>query len=180
MIKSLIHDPAVMLEPHGAGHDGKPTVNIQKKWGYIQATKKDWVGTAPLKNNEVLFSALKNKAEILNKQHQSEFTQEDPVNMSSPIEHPSPSMPEIKVSCEGVLKLLLDLKENKASDPDRVPSRILKVAAEPRSHCLQLLFTASQHTGKFPSDWKQANITPFNTQHSGVIVAASGFYHAVG
>ena len=69
-------------------------------------------------------------------------------------------MPEIKVSREGVLKLLLDLKENKASGPDKVPSRILKVAAEPISHCLQLLFTASLHTGKVPSDWKQANITP--------------------
>ena len=80
--------------------------------------------------------------------------------MPSPIEPSSPSMPEITVSCEGVLKLLLDLKESKASAPDKVPSRILKVAAEPISHCLQLLFTASLHTGKAPSDWKQANITP--------------------
>ena len=80
--------------------------------------------------------------------------------MPSPIEPPSPSKPEIKVSREGVLKLLLDLKENKTSGPVKVPSRILKVAAEPISHCLQLLFTASLHTGKVPSDWKQANITP--------------------
>ena len=69
-------------------------------------------------------------------------------------------MPEIKVSREGVLKLLLDLKENSASGPDKAPSHILKVAAEPISHCLQLLFTASLYTGKVPSDWKQANITP--------------------
>ena len=58
------------------------------------------------------------------------------------------------------MKLLLDLKENKASGPDNIPSRILKVAAEPVSYCLQLLFTESLRTGIVPSDWKQANITP--------------------
>ena len=73
------------------GDDSEPTVNIQKNfWGYIKATKKDRVGTAPLKNNNVLFSDPKCKAEILNKQYQSEFTQEDPVNMPSPIEPSSP------------------------------------------------------------------------------------------
>ena len=149
------------MEHKIVGDDGEPTANIQKNfWGYIKATKKDRVGTAPLKNNNILFSDPKSKAEILNKQYQSVFTQEDPVNIPSPIEPPSPTTPEIKVSREGVLKLLLDLKENKASGPDKVPSRILRVAAEPISHCLQLLFTASLHTGKVPSDWKQANITP--------------------
>ena len=64
------------------------------------------------------------------------------------------------MSQEGVLKLLLDLKENKASGPDNIPPRVLKVAAEPISHCLQLMFTASLHTGTVPNDWKQANITP--------------------
>ena len=125
------------MEHKIVGDDDEPTANIQKNfWGYIKATKKDRVGTAPLKNNNVLFSDPKSKAEILNKQYQSVFIQEDTLNMPSPIEPPSPSMPEIKVSHEGVQKLLLDLKENKASSPDKVPSRILKVAAEPISHCL--------------------------------------------
>ena len=143
------------------GDSGEPTANIQKNfWSYIKATKKDRVGTAPLKNNNILYSDPKSKAEILNKQYQSVFSKEDPVNIPSPTEPPSPPMPDIEVSREGVLKLLLDLKENKASGPDKIPTRILKVAAEPISHCLQLLFTASLHTGIVPNDWKQANITP--------------------
>ena len=80
--------------------------------------------------------------------------------MPTPTEPPSPTMPEIVVTQDGVKKLLLDLKENKASGPDNIPSRILKVAAEPVSYCLQLLFTASLRNGIVPSDWKQANITP--------------------
>ena len=133
---------------------------LENFWSYIKATKKDRVGTAPLKNNNILYSDPKSKAEILNKQYQSVFSKEDPVNIPSPTEPPSPPMPDIEVSREGVLKLLLDLKENKASGPDKIPTRILKVAAEPISHCLQLLFTASLHTGIVPNDWKQANITP--------------------
>ena len=86
------------MENKIVGDDGEPTANIQKNfWGYIKATKKDRVGTAPLKNNNILFSDPKSKAETLNNQYQSVFTQEDPVNIPSPIEPYSPSMPEIKV-----------------------------------------------------------------------------------
>ena len=100
------------------------------------------------------------QTEILNKQYQSVFSKEDPTSIPTPSEASFPSMPEIVISQEGVLKLLKDLKENKASGPDNIPSRVLKVAAEPVSLCLQLLFTASLRTGTVPNDWKQANITP--------------------
>ena len=63
--------------------------------------------------------------------------------MPIPTELLSPPMPQIVVTQDGVKKLLLDLNENKASGPDNIPSRILKVAAEPVSYCLHLLFTSS-------------------------------------
>ena len=136
------------MEHKIVGDDGEPTADIQKNfWGYIKATKKDRVGAAPLKNNNILFSDPKSKAEILNKQYQSVFTQEDPVNIPSPIEAPSPSMPEIKVSRESVLKLLLDLKANKASGPDKVPSRIQSCC---RTHLP--LPTTTVHC--FPTHWQ--------------------------
>ena len=69
-------------------------------------------------------------------------------------------MTNITVTREGVLKLLQDLKENKACGPDNIPPRVLKTAAEPISSCLQLLFTASLAKGTVPDDWKLANITP--------------------
>ena len=91
--------------------------------------------------------------------HSYTFT-EDPTSIPTPSEASFPSMPETVISQEGVLKLLKDLKENKASGPDNIPSWVLKVAAEPVSICLQHLFTASLRTGTVPNDWKQANITP--------------------
>ena len=136
------------MEHKIVGDDGEPTASIQKNfWSYIKVTKKDCVGTAPLKDNGILFSDSKNKAEILNKQYQSVFSKEDLTSIPTPSEAPFPSMPEIIISQEGVLKLLKDLKENKASGPDNIPSRVLKVAAEP-VFCLP-----SAPVYCFPTNW---------------------------
>jgi hypothetical protein len=122
--------------------------------------RKDRVGTAPLKDNGLLVSDPKTKASILNRQYQSVFSREDSSNIPAPSDAPSPPMPEIKISRNGILKQLLDLKVNKASGPDLIPPRVLKAAANPISFCLERIFQASLSTGIVPDDWKQANITP--------------------
>jgi hypothetical protein len=149
------------MENSIAGADGEPADRSQKRfWRHIKATKKDRVGTAPLKENGLLISDAKGKAAILNRQYQSVFTREDSSNIPSPLEQPSPAMPDIVISRNGILKQLQNLKENKASGPDHIPPRILKAAANPVSFCLERIFQASLSTGTIPGDWKQANITP--------------------
>ena len=110
------------MEHKIVGDDGEPRAEVQKNfWSYIKATKKDRVGTPPLKDNGILISDSKCKSEILNRQYQSVFSEEDSSTMPTPTEPPSPTMPEIVVTQDGVKKLLLDLKENKASGPDYFP-----------------------------------------------------------
>ena len=120
------------MESTIVGEDGEPAADIQKKyWNHIKATKKDRISTAPVKDNGVLVSNPKSKAEVpsqryfLNRQYQSVFSQEDQANIPQPIEPPSPQMPNIVVSQDGMLKLLLELKVNKASGPDLILARIL-------------------------------------------------------
>jgi hypothetical protein len=150
------------MENNIIGSDEKePAGTIQKRfWSHVKAVKKDRVGTAPLKDNGLLVSDPKCKASILNRQYQSVFSQENSSELPAPTERPSPPMSEISISREGILKLLLNLKENKASGPDLLPPRILKSAAHPISYCLELIFKASLSTGFVPHDWRQANITP--------------------
>ena len=105
--------------------------------------KKDRTGTAPLKENGLLHSDAKSKADILNRQYQSVFSQEDIDDIPEPDVPEYPAMPEIHVSDEGVFKLMSNLNVNKASGPDHIPSRILKIAAKPLSRCLALLFNKS-------------------------------------
>ncbi len=141
------------MENNIIGDEGEPTANIQKRfWNHIKVTKKDRVGTAPLKENGLLISDSKCKATILNKQYQYVFSHENTEDIPTPTEPPAIDMPNITVSQAGVLKLLQNLKEHKASGPDQVPSRVLKKIALPVSHCLALIFNASLVSGIVPHD----------------------------
>ena len=148
------------MEESITGVDDDSQNNSNKKfWCHIKGTKKDKVGTAPLKGNGILVSDSKGKAEILNRQYQSVFTREDSTNIPHPIEPPSPKMNDIVISRHGILKLLQDFKENKASDPDLIPPRVLKAAANPISFCLEF-FPSLHFDRNFPETEKQANNTP--------------------
>ena len=85
---------------------------------------------------------------------------------SAPNEHVPPPprvadrMPPIKVGRAGVLKLLLNIKDNKATGPDGLPGDLLKMCAHEIADIYTLLFQASLDQGRPPSDWKKANIVP--------------------
>ena len=68
-------------------------------------------------------------------------------------------MPDIKVTTEGVQKLLEHLDPKKAIGPDMIPTVILKEFADIVAPILRAIFQQSLDSGKVPSDWKQANIT---------------------
>ena len=103
-------------------------------WSYIKSLRKDSTGIAPLKDNGRLFNSSKDKADILNRQYQSVFTQEDPdSSIPDPDSKPFPAMKDISVTEEGVKKLLQKANPRKASGPDMIPARFLKECADRRS-----------------------------------------------
>ena len=74
--------------------------------------------------------------------------------------NPTNPMPQIRIGQAGVLKLLLDIKENKATGPDGIPGNLLKICAHELAPVYTVLFQASLDQGCLPSDWKKANIVP--------------------
>ena len=70
-------------------------------------------------------------------------------------------MPNIVITISGVLKLLQNLKPNKASGPDNIPAKFLKENAEELAPALTSLFQASLHQSKIPDDWRQARVAPY-------------------
>ena len=52
--------------------------NLKQFWSYIKSPRKDKTGLAPLKDKGRLFNAAVDTANILNRQYQSVFTQEEP------------------------------------------------------------------------------------------------------
>ena len=69
-------------------------------------------------------------------------------------------MPKISIDINGILKLLSNLKPDKASGPDGIKPVILKELREEVAQVIRLLFRKSFATGKIPTDWKIANVSP--------------------
>ena len=100
------------------------------------------------------------KAEILNSQFCSVFSDPSGEILGDTKELNIPDMKKIKINSNGVEKLLSKIKENKATGPDDIPGKLLKHCAKELAPVLTILFQASLDQGKTPSEWKKANITP--------------------
>ena len=64
------------------------------------------------------------------------------------------------ISADIVFEVLNSLVISKATGPDGLSARILKMAAAAIAGSLTRLFNVSLTTGDFPMDWKKANVYP--------------------
>ena len=126
-------------------------------WKFIKTRRKDNVGVQSLKVNNRTVTDDQGKADVLANQFQSVFSREDNQVPDMP-DSPHPDMPEIHFSVNGVTKLLKGLNISKASGPDKIPNRALKMAAEQISPVLTFIFNQSYSKGILPDDWRRANI----------------------
>ena len=101
-----------------------------------------------------------NKANIMDEQFCSVFTNEDMSDLPDLGSSNTQSVLPIKVNIKGVLKLLKNTKPHKATGPDNIPGRLLKEAAEELVPGLSHLFQISIDSGRIPQDGKSALVTP--------------------
>jgi hypothetical protein len=127
-------------------------------WSFIKKLKQDEVGVADLKIDGKVISDSLGKAEALNAQFASVFTQEDLSNIPDLGDNSINDIEDLVITEEGVLKLLRDLNTNKAAGPDNIPPWILKTAAEELAPILTDFFQRTLDEGVLPSQWRDANI----------------------
>ena len=119
------------------------TENQKKFWSYLRNCKSENIGIPPLKNDNSSISVTdKDKAESLNSYFHSVFTQEQLLTANIGTSY-SPSIPDLKISADGVYKQLSQLNPKKACGPDEIPAKVLKEASQSISHWLSL--TSSNH-----------------------------------
>ena len=66
----------------------------------------------------------------------------------------------ISVSKKGVLNLLKNINEHKATGPDNIPGKLLKVCAFELHEVFTIFFQHSLNSGQIPDEWKVAHIFP--------------------
>ena len=137
-------------------------VNNKKLFRYIKNKGQDNIGISDLKDKQgKLIQDPVKKANLLNEQFGSVFSNQSPrVSHNFPKHNKLPDMNNITVTRAGVLKLLININPNKATGPDGIPGRLLKLCANELVEVFQLLFQASLDQGSVPNDWKRADITP--------------------
>ena len=116
------------MEVDEDGERKTPVVG-NKFWQYIKSKKRDSCGIATLNSNGKIMEDSKSKAEALNQQFVSVFTEENMTNQPELKGNPSPDISHLEISEEGVKKLLSNVNPKKANGPDNIPNRVLKDCA---------------------------------------------------
>ena len=69
-----------------------------------------------------------------------------------------PTMPDITIGGNGILKLLRDINIQKSVGPDLIPNRVLNKCCIEQAPILGAIFRKSLALGQLASDWSKANV----------------------
>ena len=108
----------------------------------------------PTEIQRTLWDKPKDKAEILNEQFRSVFS-DPPDELEPPVtetDRPYPDIDALRITSDGLQKLLENLNPNKSMGPDQIYPRVLKQPATASAPILAVIFNKSLHSGEVPED----------------------------
>ena len=132
----------------------------KRLWSFLKSKICDSTGVAPLSKGGNNHSGSLEKANILNDQFTSVFTEEDTTNVPTMGPSPFPDLEQIQIHPNGIKSLLSALNPHMATGPDNISGRFLKELHQELTPALTLIFQASLHQGQVPTIWKDEFITP--------------------
>ena len=161
-------------------HDEDSSCDSKKLFSFLKSSKQGQLGTPALNHKDRLVTETAEKADLHNLQFQSVFTTKAPLSLSRlrkiqdmadcggipsealppGMQESSPAMEDFDISVAGILKLLKNLKPGKAAGPDRLKPILLKELREEIAPIIQVIFERSIKTGKLPSEWCRAQVSP--------------------
>ena len=134
-------------------------------YAYVRSKQKVRDKVGPLENNRGnIISDGFQMAEVLNEYFSSVFTTQDISSLPVPFTkfegNKSEHLGQLFVTPEVIAKKIKKMKDNKSPGIDGLPPKLLKEIVEQIRTPLAKLFNLSLEEGIFPSEWKEANITP--------------------
>ena len=90
------------------------------------------------------------------------YTEEQKRATCNTLKKTSESLTTIDFSNNDILKIIRNLDPNKAHGRDMISIRMVKICDDSICKPLKLLFQSCLESGKFPSEWKKANVVPIH------------------
>ena len=142
--------------------------NLTQQIYVIKTTHSDNSNITALKENGKLETDPVVKANILNRQFHSVFTERQSISRDEFINQTNiqskrkdfDTVNDIDITVNGVKKLLDGLNPYKASGPDNIKPRLLKELSDVIVPILTTIFRLSYETGEIPDAWRTALVTP--------------------
>ena len=115
--------------------------NTKPFWRYDKSRCQDFIGVTPLKKMGQLINDRKEQEHIMVEQFKSTFTVDnDDSNLPDTKKGAKRPIPPLVITTEGVEKLLLNIKVNKATGPDLIPNILLKTCARQLAPAMRSIF----------------------------------------
>jgi len=135
--------------------------NHKRFWLYIKKLRSNHSNISTLHLYDKVLTSSIDKANTLNQQFLSVFTQKNSDIPTLPLNQ-LPETDSINFTSNGIKCILENLDPSKSSGPDNIPTHILKLCAAEISPVLQIIFSQSYQEGLLPSDWLQGNVIPIH------------------
>ena len=119
-------------------------------------------GIPPLLHNGRFTMDFKEKAELFNDFFTRQYSLfNDNSRLSSVLTKKTcKSLSSVEFSKYDILKIIRNLNPNKAHGHDIISIGMLKICDESICKPLRIIFQLCLENGKFPSEWKKANVVP--------------------
>ena len=139
-------------------------VNPKAFFSYANSKKRSSTNFIRLEkpSSDEFTSTDQETAEVLNNFFSSVFTKEsEGLDSGEDLEIPSDiGISDIDISLDDISKLLMSIDPNKSPGDDGIHPKVLKECYSQIAIPLLRIFKMSISTGKFPSSWKPATVTP--------------------
>ena len=116
----------------------------------------------PIHDNNNYITDFKEKAHIFNDFFAKQCTQVENTSKlpTSSFKRTNKLLSTISFTKDDIAKIIKNLNPNKAHGFDMISIRMLKICGDSILKPLELIFKSCLENGKFPIEWKKANVPP--------------------
>ena len=141
-----------------------PAINLKGYWSILKAflNNKKIPCIPPIYHNNNYITDFKVTAQIFNDFFTKQYTLVENISKlpTNSFKRTNNLLSTLSFTKDDIAKIIKNLNLNKAYGFDMMSIRMLKICGDSMLKPLELIFRSCLETGKFPIEWKKANVVP--------------------